>query len=148
MSAITIRSAVPADCDTVYRFLCELSDKVYDPDLFRQCFEINLRSNKNIYLVVEADHEVAGFLSCHGQLLLHHTGWVYEIQEMYVSNKFRDKGIGRQLLHCLEERLNNIGYDVLEVSSNLKREDAHRFYKSAGFQHTHAKLVKKNTKLR
>ena len=77
-----------------------------------------------------------GYISCHGQILLHHCGLVYEIQEMYVLPEYRSKGVGKILLNALLERLSNENYVLLEVASNMKRVDAHRFYEANGFLKT------------
>jgi PhnO protein len=96
-----------------------------------------------VYLVAANNSgEAIGFLSCHGQKLLHHAGSVYEIQELYVARNFRGTGIGKALMTFLEERLNNAGFQSLEVSANAKRTDAKKFYVKMGFEPTHIKLVK------
>ncbi len=140
---LLVRSALPHDVSTIYTFLCQLSEKQYDKVLFEEVYLENLQSDKNVYLVAETDGKVVGFLGCHGQLLLHHTGWVYEIQEMFTDAAYRGRGIGKKLLTELESILNTRSYDMIDVTSNNKRTEAHRFYLSNGFTQSHQKFTKK-----
>jgi PhnO protein len=143
MNDVLIRTAGEEDVAIVYSFLCLLSEKEYDRQLFEKHYLDNIDNDKNIYLVAETCKEVVGFLSCHGQILLHHNGWVYEIQEMYTDEKYRGKGIGKLLLQKLEGILSEKSYDIIDVTSNNRREEAHRFYLKNGFVQTHQKFTKK-----
>jgi PhnO protein len=140
---LIIRKAVLDDTETVYRFICELKETIFDPHVFYRYYLHNLNNEKNHYLVAVTDNEVIGFASCHGQLLLHHMGWAYEIQEFYVDKDYRSKGIGKHLLNALEHVLSKENYDVLELTSNMKRTQAHKFYLDNGFEQTHYKFTKK-----
>lgn len=143
MENLVIRSATTADADHIYRFVCGLSEKSFNAAIFKQHYETNLGSDRNYYFVAEVNGIVSGFISCQGQLLLHHNDWVYEIQELYVDSAYRSLGIGQKLLQHLEATLAGMTYDILEVSSNNMRKDAHRFYLSNGFGQTHTKFTKK-----
>ncbi|MBS1773014.1 MAG: GNAT family N-acetyltransferase [Bacteroidetes bacterium] len=140
---ISIRRANENDIETVYGFLCLLSDKTYNRQLFEDVYKQNIADERNIYLVAEIDNSVVGFLSCHGQLLLHHNGWVYEIQEMYTDEIYRGQGIGKALLHKMERILSERKYDMIDVTSNNKRKEAHAFYLKNGYVQTHQKFTKK-----
>jgi GNAT superfamily N-acetyltransferase len=56
------------------------------------------------------------------------------VEDVAVSPAHQGKGIGRAMMaHALEE-CRKAGCYKLALSSNLKREGAHRFYESLGFQ--------------
>lgn len=137
-----IRGALKEDCKTVHRFICELEDTQFDYTMFEEYYFRNLDNHDTIYLVAEDAGEVIGFLSCHGQYLLHHMGKVFEIQELYVEEKHRSKKAGQLLIERLEAILKEQGYKFLEVASNIKRTDAHRFYLKNGFGQTHYRFTK------
>lgn len=140
----SVRKADAADTDEIYTLICELESEVMDKTVFSNFFEENIRSGDNIYLTLVADSaQIVGFISCHGQKLLHHPAMVYEIQELIVTEKFRNKGGGKLLLENLEVILRETKYDSLEVTSRIKREGAHRFYIRNGFGQTHFKFIKK-----
>src|SRR6185312_4530241 len=137
MNNIEIRKASAQDALLVHKLICELENYTLDKDVFNENFRQNLNSSRVHYLVAIINNEIIGFVSCHGQLLLHHEGIVYEIQEIVVSNEHRSKGIGKKLLHVLEEIISKEDYKLLEVACNMKRKDAHRFYLANGFDQTH-----------
>lgn len=138
-----IRTAVLSDADTIFSFISHLEESSFDLPAFRQRFSDNLDNPLLIYLVAVDDaDEVVGFISCHGQSLLHHEASVYEIQEHYVARNWRDKGIGRTLTEALEEKLEKTDCESLEVTTCVKRTDARKFYTKRGFVQTHIKFVK------
>jgi PhnO protein len=138
-----IRKATPADAHTVYAFICALEEKQMDREGFNACYRYNINTPHNHYLLAEEEGKAIGFLGCQGQMLLHHANWVYEIQELYIEDEWRGKGVGKQMLDALDGLLANVGYDVLEVSSNKRRTKAHGFYLQNGFEKTSFKFVKK-----
>lgn len=137
-----VRAAAKEDIKTVYRFICKLENIVMDPLLFEEYYLRNLANKDNIYLVAEDNATVVGFLSCHGQYLLHHLDKVFEIQELYVEKSYRSQKVGQLLIEALEVILKDQSYRCVEVTSNAKRTDAHRFYERNGYKHTHFKFTK------
>ena len=138
-----IRAASTEDTDTVFSFISHLEERSFDFNSFRERFAGNLEKKEVIYLVaVNEEDEAMGFVSCHGQSLLHHEGKVFEIQEMYVARNYRDRGIGKALFAAVHEKLAKLDCESLEVTTNAKRPDARRFYVKLGFQQTHVKFVK------
>jgi len=140
--SIRIREATIEDVTSVYQFVNELEETVFDEAVFTGHYYHNLQQAHTHYLVAEDEDKAIGFISCHGQTLLHHNGLVYEIQEMFVVKEYRSKGIGALLLKYLEERLAGEAYKLLEVTSNIRRKDTHRFYLNNGFSQTHFKFTK------
>lgn len=139
---VTIRPATLTDSPTIYTFLCELENQPLDRSAFDAIFARNLATPTIYYRIAEQTGEVIGFVSCHLQYLLHHTGLVGEIQELYVRPDCRNLRVGRQLLTALETELTPVGLASLEVTTNQQRADAIRFYESLAFRPTHIKLVK------
>lgn len=142
MNNIAIRAATIDDFETIYSFVCSLMEITFDKRMLRQCYQICLACPNNYYLVALNDDKAIGYLSCHGQVLLHHGGMVYEIQELYVLPEYRSEGVGKLLLHSIERHLVGDKYKLLEVASNMRRVDAHRFYETNGFDKNTFKFVK------
>ncbi len=143
---IYIRKANADDVQYVHRMVCMLEELELDRGTFEAIYLSNVADERNIYLVAEADNKVVGFLSCHGQQLLHHNGWVYEIQELFTDETYRGKGIGKQLLNELERQLVEKKYDMIDVTSGNRRKEAHAFYMKNGFSQTHQKFTKKGNR--
>ena len=137
-----IRPADFQDVGTLYRFICELEETQLNAVAFRAVFQRNLTDRRVHYLVAEVNEEVVGFISCHVQYLLHHTGKVGEIQELYVMPEYRNQQIGRQLVAAMEQLAEAHGFVNLEVTANQKRTHTHRFYQQLTFRPSHFKFVK------
>ncbi len=139
---VAIRPAASADVQSIYTFICDLEEQTFDFELFSQYFLQNISAKNNIYLVAIENDKTIGYISCHGQLLLHHLGMVYEIQEMFVDPDHRGKGIGHQLINTLETHLRDRECCSLEVTTNAKRTATQAFYTACGFNKTHLKFTK------
>lgn len=140
---ITTRLATQNDLPAIYAFVCALEDTAFPLTIFETYYYNNISNSNNIYLVaIHETEEVIGYMSCHGQLLLHHCGWVFEIQEMFVKEEARGKGIGKILLQALTEQISLRNCVSLEVTANIKRTETHDFYLSQGFVQTHKKFTR------
>jgi PhnO protein len=138
-----IRFANEKDSKSIHQFICALEERDFDYTVFEQYFATNISNKDNIYLVAVNETDlVIGYLSCHGQILLHHLSKVFEIQELFVMEEYRNRKVGQLLIKKLEEQLSNSCHKFLEVTTNLKRLNTHRFYSKCGFEKTHLKFTK------
>lgn len=140
--SLEIRPAKAGDSRAVFELICDLESSRFDYSRFEKLYMENLSNYGVFYLVSVEEGEVTGFLSCHGQTLLHHMGKVYEIQELVVKESRRNGKIGEILVKAAEERIRQGGRSFIEVATNIKREAAHRFYDKCGYQRTHFKFTK------
>ncbi|WP_459212217.1 GNAT family N-acetyltransferase [Aquimarina rhabdastrellae] len=139
---ITVRQANETDFIAIYQFVNELEGEVFEINTIKKAFELNIKNTNFIYLIAELNKEPVGFISCHAQYLLHHSGQkIAEIQEMYVNPENRKMGIGKKLIDELKRIAKQNGIAQLEVTSNKKRTDSHRFYKREQFINTHEKFT-------
>jgi PhnO protein len=142
MNNATTRQMVLADLPVIYEFVCSLEEHRFEFNKFASCFALCFHNPANHYIVAEVGGVAVGYLSCHGQLLLHHCGLVYELQELYVMPEHRSKGIGKLLLAALARIIDKEDYELLELCSNMRRTHAHRFYLKNGFEQTSYKFKK------
>ncbi|MBK8504776.1 MAG: GNAT family N-acetyltransferase [Saprospiraceae bacterium] len=142
MENISIRLASENDFDFIYHSINELEESHFPRPEQGLIFSKNLQDANIIYLVASEGPIAMGFLSCYFQHLLHHGGFVGEIQEMYIDPKYRNLNIGKSMLAKLESLSMEKGVFQLEVSSNIRRTDAHRFYEQCGYLKTSLKLIK------
>lgn len=61
---------------------------------------------------------------------------------MVVAEDLRGQGIGAALVREAEARLAARGCHMVEVTSNLRRADAHRFYERLGYERTSVRLAR------
>ncbi|HEX8214443.1 MAG TPA: GNAT family N-acetyltransferase [Allosphingosinicella sp.] len=87
-------------------------------------------------LLAEQDDEIVGCVTWHVTPVLHRPGPVGRITMLVVAAPFRGQGTGRALVEAVEARLKERGCVLAEVTSNVKRGRAHRFYERLGFERT------------
>lgn len=138
---IIIREATQNDLQAVYTLICKLENDSFDYDSFKRLYEENLRNRNCFYLVAEAEAGVLGFISLHIQLLLHHCGAVGEIQEFFIHENIRGKGVGRLLMDEMKKIARAKNVQSLEVTSNKKRIENVEVYAHLGFKLTHNKFT-------
>lgn len=142
MHDYTIRRAVPSDTLALHAMLSSLEETPLPFADFKAIFSANLAHPLIAYWLAEYDQRPIGMISCHIQGLLHHAGRIAEIQEMFVEEPFRSRGIGKSLVAIVEQFARENKAQLLEVTTNQKRTDTHRFYLREGFVASHIKLVK------
>ncbi len=141
MLKFQIRTAQPTDLNSVYSMVCALENSVLEKQKFENIFYNNLRNNNIHYIIAESSDNVVGFMSVHIQTLLHHSGLVAEIQELFVHEDVRGGGVGRRLVDYAKQIASKNKCEILEVSCNIKREAAHKFYEREGLMKTHYKFT-------
>lgn len=129
-----IRYCVDKDLAQVYNLVCELEEKTLDNDGFQTAYQHNLADENSALLCAVEENEVVGFLLIAVRYMLHHADKVATIEELVVRENLRGQGIGNQLLNRSIEIAREKGCDTIELTSNLWREAAHRFYLRNGFE--------------
>lgn len=69
--------------------------------------------------------------------LQQHGGRCAEIESVHVHPEHRGLGIGHALMRAAIARATELGCYRVQLTSNVARADAHRFYASLGFEATH-----------
>jgi GNAT superfamily N-acetyltransferase len=89
-------------------------------------------------LVAQVDGQIAGM--CQLMVFRHFQrrgGRCAEVESMHVHPDFRGKGIGAQLLDAAVDAAWRSGCYRIQLTSNVQRTDAHRFYERRGFAPSH-----------
>ena len=139
---IKIRKALPSDASILYHFICFLEEQSFDEKRFRENFSQCLEDENKLYLIAEKEDEVIGFISAHRLIILHRGGYVFEIQELFITRAYRDKGVAGLLLKALEEQASSTIHQGFSVCLRSGNTDGKRFYEKAGFQNSHIHLLK------
>lgn len=138
---IQLRKAVSTDLHSIYRLVCALENCFFEPKVFARVFDNNLVNPDCSYWVADIEGSVIGFISFHIQSLLHHCGPVGEIQEFYIDEAFKNKGIGRHLMNEVIAYAKTAAVTSIEVTSNKNRVENVQVYESLGFTLTHNKFT-------
>ena len=89
-------------------------------------------------MVADDDGEVVGVLQLFVlQHLQERGGRCAEIESVHVAADRRSQGIGAVLVEAAVERARAAGCYRVQLTSNLARPDAHRFYERLGFTPSH-----------
>ena len=141
MLHINIRKVEKQDLDFVYKAICELENEILDFEVFEAIFNENISNPKNLYLIAENESEGLGFISFHTQNLLHHCGLVGEIQEFFIHQKQRGKGVGRLLINEIKSFAEQHNLKSIEVTTNKRRVENVAIYENLGFNLSHNKFT-------
>ena len=92
----------------------------------------------NRMLIAEVEGEIAGFLQLMILPGLSRRGMTRaQIEGVRVSAAFRGRGIGEQMIRAALDVAREEGCALAQLTTDARREDAHRFYERLGFQRTH-----------
>ena len=138
---LQIKKVKTQDLDFIYKSICELENEELDFEVFTAIFNENLANPNNLYLIAENDNEGVGFISFHTQNLLHHCGRVGEIQEFFIHEKHRGKGVGRELIEKIMQYAEEHKLKSIEVTTNKRRVENVMIYENLGFTLSHNKFT-------
>ena len=141
VAGIVVRPAVPGDSADLERLINQLGYEASQEDIAAGIAEI--RTDGREVLVAELAGLVVGCLSTSIMRVLHRPKPVGRISMMVVADGLRGQGIGAALVRAAEEWLAGHACGLVEVTSNNKRTEAHRFYEKLGYEKTSARFAKK-----
>ena len=78
--------------------------------------------SSDIYLLTEGD-ELIGAVACYGN----------EVDDLFVSGKYKGQGYGRKLLYWAMDKIHASGYNDIVLHVAKWNENACKLYESAGF---------------
>lgn len=141
MPVCELRHATTEDTDSVYALICELLKNELDYQAFRDGFAANLLVQRS--LSFSAAQRRGG----------RHDQPAYAVSSPSCQLDWRNSGaggitadagtkIGSQLLAWAEEEARQAGAELTELSTNIKRRDAHRFYLREGYKQSHFRFTK------
>lgn len=108
------------------------------PEGYYAAFE-RIDTDPRVELVVaELDGEIVGTL----QLmflphLTHGGGTRAQVEAVRVDSRHRSRGLGRRMMQWAIERAREEGCSLMQLTTNVARRDAHRFYERLGFVPSH-----------
>ena len=137
MPVIEIRPAKHDDIDKILALIVdlEIDDQVLDLATAETIFKrMQSYPNYTIYVAV-AEGEIIGAFSLLIMDNLAHMGAPSGIvEDVVVHSSWREQGIGKQMMQFAMQQCQKAGCYKMALSSNLIREQAHKFYDQLGFQ--------------
>ena len=130
-SGLSIRQLTADDADAAAELSSQLGYPCSDNDL-RGRIEETLRSTDRVAFAAVLDGQVVGWIDAAVERHLQSSACAV-IGGLVVRDGARGFGIGRRLCAEVEEWTRGKSIPVVRVRSQIKREDAHRFYLRDGY---------------
>lgn len=128
---IKIRRAKNKDINSVYILGEQVDELKFSNKNFHEKFELKhfLKGKDNIFLVAEIDKKVEGFL--YAKIIS--KDWCM-LDNLVVSKKFRNNGMGSQLLEELYKLLKKMKVDYIQVIEDVTKKKTREFWRNKGFK--------------
>jgi GNAT superfamily N-acetyltransferase len=142
---LTFRDAVHGDLPFIVRLITE--DSVVDTDddptdstapEYRAALDAITSSESNRLVVAELEGDPVGTLQLTFIPGLNRRGmWRCLVEAVHIAPGYRSRGLGGEMMRWAIEQARVRGCGVVQLTSNKKRADAHRFYERLGFRSSH-----------
>jgi N-acetylglutamate synthase-like GNAT family acetyltransferase len=136
---ITIRKATDKDIPRLLELYQQLS---FEPDKYQKALEADCRKvlkqikkfPNAMLLVAEEDGKTVGttFMAILPGFA-HHTSPFCVVEYVVVDETCRSQGIGKALMDYCKERAKEAGCYKIMLTSDKRRDRAHKFYRANGF---------------
>jgi ribosomal protein S18 acetylase RimI-like enzyme len=145
-TSVSVRVATREDLPAVVRMLADdplgakreaFADPL--PDAYGAAFDAMVAQGGNDLLVAVLDGAVVGCLQLTLIPGISHLGTTRaQIEGVRVDSRFRGHRIGEALLQDAIDRSRAAGAKMAQLTTDVSRADAKRFYERLGFVHSHA----------
>jgi len=142
---LNYRHATPADLPFIVGLIVE--DSVVDSgddasdamhsDYVDALAAITADPDEEMFVVEENGAAVGCFQLSYLPGLMRRGMWRGQIEAVHVSAAMRNRGIGGEMMRWALARCRERGCGMVQLTSNKKRLDAHRFYERLGFLKSH-----------
>ncbi len=141
-----IRNAVRQDVPAIVRLLAddplgkhrEMAGGSDLAEYFAAFDAIDIDANNELLVAVNTDRIVGTLQITYTRGLSRRGAWRATLEGVRVAAERRGRGIGKALVIEAIERARARGCRVVQLTSDLSRVEARRFYESLGFSPTHA----------
>lgn len=128
-----IRRITLNDLSRVFELLNELYENKLEYDKFSQIYQLKLSDINSYYIVAILDNKIVGILTSEIQVKLHRAKKQSFIEDLIVDKEYRNRGIGKALIQNAVDYAKNNDCEVIELTSHINNENAHRFYENNNF---------------
>lgn len=142
---LTYRTADPDDLPFIIGLIVEDSvvvtedraEDAMDEDYRAALAAIDADPNEEMWIVERDGIAVGCFQLSFLPGLMRRGMWRGQIELVHVADGARNLGIGSQMMRWALDRCREKGCGMVQLTSNKKRTDAHRFYERLGFARSH-----------
>ena len=138
---ILLRHATIDDAVEIGRLLTQLGHATTTDQVIERWPEWEAAGNSALVASLNT-RALIGLCTLHQMRVLHRPKPLGRITALVIDEDQRGKGIGRMLVAASEDLFARAGCGLLEITSNMRRGDAHAFYEALGYEKTSFRLVR------
>jgi N-acetylglutamate synthase-like GNAT family acetyltransferase len=135
-----IRDAKPSDAPRLAELIRYLGHQI-DEKAVRENLSA-LKKTGDIPLVATLEKTVVGLCGVRKQIVISRPAPLGRITSLVVAEDAQGHGIGRMLVQAAEAWMEKAGCQMVEVTSNDRRAEAHAFYRHMGYERTSIRFAK------
>jgi GNAT superfamily N-acetyltransferase len=136
-----IRSAQSEDVEALANLMAELGYPTSSEQMRRR-FKAISDDPSNDTLVAEREGKVLGMVGLRIERSYGSDDSYVQIRDFVVCSEHRGKGVGRTLISAAEDWARQRGARDVMLTTHKRRTDAHRFYRSMGYEATGYRFYK------
>jgi GNAT superfamily N-acetyltransferase len=136
---VTVRSLEPGDAEAVAALSAQLGYPC-DVSAMRKKMQRLAASSDRVVFAAVLDGAVVGWADAAVERHLQAPDTVV-LGGLVVDERTRGLGVGKLLCQAVESWATSVGVSLVRVRSQIKREDAHRFYLRDGYEHVKTSAV-------
>ena len=138
---LRLRDAKPSDARRIVEVIGQLEHDIDEKSVSRNLRKLNKAGE--LPIVATLDKQVMGLIGRHLMVTVHRPAPVGRIPVLVVASEARGQNIGRMLVEAVEQWCREQGCQLIEVTSNDRRADAHSFYRHLGYERSSIRFFKK-----
>lgn len=128
-----IRKITLNDLEKVFEIMKQLYKEALKFEKFQEIYKLKLTDENSYYIVAVENEQIVGILTAELQTKLHREKKQIFIEDLVVDEKCRNRGIGKELLQNAINYAKSNDCDIVELTSYIDNEKAHKFYENNGF---------------
>lgn len=136
-----IRDAKPSDAPRLAELIQELGHEIGEKQVRKNLMA--LKKSGEMPLLATLEKKVVGMCGVGCRVVIHRPAPLGRITALVVARKAQGHGLGRLLVEAAEDWMRKKGCQLVEVTSNDRRAEAHAFYRHLGFERTSIRFFKK-----
>lgn len=136
-----VRDAKPSDTKRLVELIRELGHEITEQQVRKNLAA--LKRSGETPLVATVGKALEGMCGVSARVVIHRPAPLGRITALVVTKEAQGHGLGRMLVGAAEEWMRGKGCQLVEVTSNDRRAEAHAFYRHLGYERTSIRFFKK-----
>lgn len=121
-----------AEINSIIPLVQKLTSHKFPDDLLKHRFSEMILQNYECAVIYDGKKlvGVSGLWFC----TRHYAGKSVELDHVYIEEDYRNRGLGKQFLHWINDYVKQKGVQTMELNTYVQNYPSHKFYYNEGFQ--------------